>query len=97
MCTLIILLSALTNKIPKGKSQIWDFCVFRNPKFGNSENTKIPNLGFSKSQIWDFRNHRNPKFGIFLLGLRTNPKNKSQKKIPKEIPKEIPNRFYPSV
>ena len=68
MCTLIILLSALTNKIPKGKSQ-----------------------------IWDFRNHRNPKFGIFLLGLRTNPKNKSQKKIPKEIPKEIPNRFYPSV
>ena len=53
MCTLIILLSALslTNKIPKGKSQIWDFCVFRNPKFGNSENTKIPNLGFPKTQI----------------------------------------------
>ena len=70
MCTLIILLSALTNKIPKGKSQIWDFRVFRIPKFGISEITEIPNLGFS---FWDCE--QIPKI---------NPKRKSQKKSQKK-------------
>ena len=87
MCTLIILLSALT------KSQK------ENPKFGISVFSEIPNLGIlktRKSQIWDFRN---PKFGISEiteipnLGFsfwdceqipKINPKRKSQKKSQKK-------------